>query len=960
MALGEQDTQRIQRVPSGVERKIAASVAVKSLCDVVIGLLRNSLDAGAKTIKIVANSGPGYCFFEDDGLGIPSREFQEDGRLGLPSSSSKLEQPQAYGRYGNFLADLGAVSSVLIVSKASSDSSASSLMLKNAVVCHRHVPAPCHQAISLQNVLSGTIIVVSNLFTSLPVRIKEQSLREEASSRKDWDLLREKVVALLLAWHRPLRITVFDQYLGSCFKFDSRKITVMKHGELDLDLTRSVLRQLSGPNLGSKESWTPIATSNSKFKLIGAISLDFAPTRALQFISLDNEPIQNDEAHAVLFNIMNKIFEESRFGIMEADLCRENEVERQGNGRRYKKDGFTGARLRKGRKGVDKWPMFYLRYETRTYNETAKGHHLGRPLELSKEDTVDMVNLLGASATKWLHYQDFRPRKWNVINALKSPNNRDERRNRETQQSEPIVAFPLMYLMTGCTLDQSATKKCSNFASFEGHQVDHVDARSSTKVEDRPNVLRLRTRMKCSDSSWLSTSHAMENMRPGSMRPGSNQDVSAKSCSTCCMDGDNVHIPCLVEGPSEAQARCEQGATTNGVSFFGPFYEKASAHRSVSKKQDNAMDEIVPVFDSPTGMSYSLNRRTGMMRLDETRLTDSKPGVLQLRKAFQGCNQRSTNMKESGMNTSSIPSCWVENIRIQWQNPVFRPSENGIRSVAMRQSEILRASDHQVSTCGVTTLKPVDKLFATNVQNIRAISQVDGKWIVSKVESASAVILVLIDQHAASERIIFERLLQELCVPYIARSTKTCEELTSHIGYTPSIHTVGLPRPIELVLEPGEKVLCQSQAPYLARWGIMFNTHERSRQTTMLQVEIFALPPILIARYSNEPDRLREFFRAILYAGQERNSVFKSLASPTEDDSLGKGATEHLWLRQISDCPEVIIAAVKSQACRSAIMFNDSLTRVECQNLVEELAQCAIPLQCAHGRKAIVPLVGWT
>ncbi len=45
------------------------------------------------------------------------------------------------------------------------------------------------------------------------------------------------------------------------------------------------------------------------------------------------------------------------------------------------------------------------------------------------------------------------------------------------------------------------------------------------------------------------------------------------------------------------------------------------------------------------------------------------------------------------------------------------------------------------------------------------------------------------------------------------------------------------------------------------------------------------------------------------------------------------------------------------QACRSAIMFGDELSLEECTRLVRDLARCAHPFQCAHGRPSIVPLV---
>lgn len=38
-------------------------------------------------------------------------------------------------------------------------------------------------------------------------------------------------------------------------------------------------------------------------------------------------------------------------------------------------------------------------------------------------------------------------------------------------------------------------------------------------------------------------------------------------------------------------------------------------------------------------------------------------------------------------------------------------------------------------------------------------------------------------------------------------------------------------------------------------------------------------------------------------------------------------------------------------------MFNDVLTKEQCFQLVQNLATCAFPFQCAHGRPSMVPLV---
>ncbi|KAJ1491404.1 hypothetical protein T484DRAFT_1612750, partial [Baffinella frigidus] len=46
-------------------------------------------------------------------------------------------------------------------------------------------------------------------------------------------------------------------------------------------------------------------------------------------------------------------------------------------------------------------------------------------------------------------------------------------------------------------------------------------------------------------------------------------------------------------------------------------------------------------------------------------------------------------------------------------------------------------------------------------------------------------------------------------------------------------------------------------------------------------------------------------------------------------------------------------------ACRGAIMFGDRLTSGASARLVRQLARCALPFQCAHGRPSMVRPPGW-
>lgn len=72
----------IKPLPGDVVAQIKSSVVITSLNNVICGFIRNSLDAEATKINVAVDYSRGNCSAEDNGIGIPPSEFQEDGGLG--------------------------------------------------------------------------------------------------------------------------------------------------------------------------------------------------------------------------------------------------------------------------------------------------------------------------------------------------------------------------------------------------------------------------------------------------------------------------------------------------------------------------------------------------------------------------------------------------------------------------------------------------------------------------------------------------------------------------------------------------------------------------------------------------------------------------------------------------------------------------------------------------------------
>jgi DNA mismatch repair protein MutL len=158
--------------------------------------------------------------------------------------------------------------------------------------------------------------------------------------------------------------------------------------------------------------------------------------------------------------------------------------------------------------------------------------------------------------------------------------------------------------------------------------------------------------------------------------------------------------------------------------------------------------------------------------------------------------------------------------------------------------------------------------------------------------------LVLMDQHAAHERILFEQMLQRL------------EE-----GQAPSQRLL-LPETVELAVRDAH--FLRENLATLTRLGVGLS--EFGERTFLLD----ALPPFVKAA---EPRRfMLELVDELKVAGQGVNSL-----------RLG----EH---------------TIAKTVCRHAVKANDPLRSPELQKLVDDLRRCAMPYTCPHGRPTLIEM----
>lgn len=159
--------------------------------------------------------------------------------------------------------------------------------------------------------------------------------------------------------------------------------------------------------------------------------------------------------------------------------------------------------------------------------------------------------------------------------------------------------------------------------------------------------------------------------------------------------------------------------------------------------------------------------------------------------------------------------------------------------------------------------------------------------------------LVLLDQHAAHERILFEQMLDRM----------------EGDGQAPSQKLL-LPETVELSAR--DAAFLKEQLPTLTRLGVGLS--EFGERTFLLD----ALPPFV---KTTAPKKfVLEMIDQIKAAGQEVNTL-----------RVG----EHVIAKTV---------------CRHAVKANDPLAGPEVENLVEDLRKCAMPYTCPHGRPTMIEM----
>ncbi|KAH8883033.1 putative MLH3 protein [Thozetella sp. PMI_491] len=932
----------IKPLPGDVVARIKSSVVLTSLNVVIHGLVKNALDAGASKINISVDYSRGNCSVEDNGVGIPPADFHEDGGLGkLHYTSRYPPQEDVHGRNGDFIASLGTLSLLAIASHHKEYHSHNYLAIHNSKVVARDLPAHPEQMFLAFS--SGTRVTVRDLFGFMPVRVKHRAQEaERVGFSKDFDRLVAEVAALLISWHGAANVSLRD--VGTKKTISLRApASLSKHdvqGNLAEDLlcrAPRLLVQASLCDAGDLDSWVAIGASAPGVTIRGCVSRLPVATKRIQFIALGIKPLSNEHRSNVLFEEMNQTFANSSFGIAEEIV----QVRAEEGLRANESHAVTEMRLRKG---VDKWPMFFLQVSL-DQPQSGLDWDIDALLDDRHQSLAAVTSLIQAMAHEFLKKYHFQPRPANAFQQLRvqAASTAEESGWDTTPSSQVRRPRASQQIVPRARLSTRARNLRSSSAALSAR--DQSERRAGSPFD-------MWSRVKSSGP-----------IRP----PPKSQETDAVAINGEDLDGMQTHGDTPPSSGHFAPTR--RWIDKNGVLFRKPFDVDDALHSAnapADVPEGTAAGDIdpntIPETDAESTTAW-IDPVTKVRFLVDTRTGFIKQGnnlVAEKRLSFRHPKDR-----KEAEEPETAP--WLKDLLSTWKNPVFEPTEPQIERVPDVYSSLgfgECAGNDRIpgSSTGLTfggageaSSKALwGKISRQGLKLAEVVAQVDEKFILVKVpwepdrpsevgQDRTGYLLVLVDQHAADERCRVEELIEN----YFALDKGTWKARTESPG-----------KPLRFDVTKQEGDLLIRFRSHFERWGIsyeIFAVNYRSEQSRkpVVKVDIQSLPPSILERCRAEPRLLIDLLRKEAWSLHDEP---RSTISKENEVDCGSDSNRD-WVSRFHGCPQGILDLINSRSCRSAIMFNDPLSLEECRVLLQRLTKCAFPFQCAHGRPSMVPAV---
>ncbi|KAK9457841.1 hypothetical protein V1511DRAFT_454378 [Dipodascopsis uninucleata] len=234
------------------------------------------------------------------------------------------------------------------------------------------------------------------------------------------------------------------------------------------------------------------------------------------------------------------------------------------------------------------------------------------------------------------------------------------------------------------------------------------------------------------------------------------------------------------------------------------------------------------------------------------------------------------------------------------------------------------------------------KIKRQSLSTATIIAQLSEKFIMLRLESDNKPLLVLVDQHAADERVRVEQLTEQ----YAYTVLNTLLHKRASLNISSSIEATNIS--IKLEVSDIDMQLLEQYSEQLQLWGVIYHhVDDLCSRTGSHSLMVSHVPNMALDRCFSDSSLIQRL--VLQHVHDLHEGRVPKLISSDNDSSI--------LLETIISClPRAIVDICNSKACRGAIMFGDKLTKRECKSLIEKLSNCRFPFQCAHGRPSMIPL----
>ncbi|PWW74976.1 hypothetical protein C7212DRAFT_358574 [Tuber magnatum] len=640
-----------------------------------------------------------------------------------------------------------------------------------------------------------------------------------------------------------------------------------------------VLRQVYAVDI---DGWEKVVARMGGIGIEGRICTRGSASKRFQYLYINGYPVPMGTT--LLHEEINRLFAASSFGVIEED---------------------DGAKRLKGnsKKGADRWAMFVLRVEYQRREIDVMGGEGGTKGKagLEGDNLSAAIGLLQKLIHEFLKTHYFRP----ALATAAKP----QRGEGTTIRASPQSALDLLGKSRPRTPLGTLRRNTNTTSSRTGN----------TGGLSRGGDLGIL-------ASWSRVRSARVDPREEEGRRGSGFSKAT-----------------FLPTPPPTRSRPTLEKRKGGGSTDGP---------------DAPSDEFFEWRNPVSRMTYTVNSRTGntvtakgpassmsVVRVGMKRPSTGDP-FLRRRLGDDG-NTSKRARTEPLPEPENSPGPFIENLLRTWRNPVFKPTDAPIPQITLHTSEFMPGCAHPTTNSPLFgTASTLGKLTKTGLRNAEIISQVDKKYILIKmagITTSSSLdpsgLLVIVDQHAADERVRVEALFAELCSPQEKPQGDQTGTLGGNLAYKIS------PRETELFIRHRA-----SFSEWKIHYTITIGGREEKEGLKQNTLTITSLPEMVSDRCTSEPSLAIDILRRHIPVLEDTTTMARFSSTSTASSS-----DPHAPL--LSRCPTALADMINSRACRSAIMFNDPLALDECRVLIGKLAECKFPFQCAHGRPSMIPLL---